>query len=66
MKLGFCRSVEEHAVYKKGSGESLLLLGVYVDDLVICEPDVKKIQEFKHQMCKTFNMSDLGLLSYYL
>ena len=43
MKLGFCRSEEGHAVYKKGSGDSLLLLGVYVDDLVICGPDVKKI-----------------------
>ena len=43
MKLGFCRSEEGHAVYKKGNGDSLLLLGVYVDDLVICGPDVKKI-----------------------
>ena len=43
LKFGFCRSEEEHVVYKKGSGDSLLLLGVYVDDLVICGPDVKKI-----------------------
>ena len=43
VKLGFCRSEEGHVVYKKGSGDSLLLLGVYVDDLVICGPDVKKI-----------------------
>jgi hypothetical protein len=26
VKLGFCRSEEDHAVYKKGSGDSLLLL----------------------------------------
>jgi hypothetical protein len=39
---------------------------VYVDDLVICGPDNKKIQEFKQQMNRTFCMSDLGLLSYYL
>jgi len=65
-KLGFVRSEEEHAVYKKGSDSSLLLLGVYVDDLVICGPDRNRIAEFKQQMCKTFSMSDLGLLSYYL
>jgi hypothetical protein len=59
-------SEEEHAVYKRGSGDSLLLIGVYVDDLIICGPDSKKIAEFKHQMSKTFSMSDLGLLSYYL
>ena len=66
VKLGFCRSEEEHAVYKRGSGDSLLLLGVYVDDLIICGPDSNKIAEFKQQMSRTFSMSDLGLLSYYL
>ena len=66
MKLGFCRSEEEHAVYKRGSGDSLLLLGVYVDDLIICGPDSNKIAEFKQQISRTFSMSDLGLLSYYL
>lgn len=66
VKLGFCRSEEEHAVYKRGSGNSLLLLGVYVDDLIICGPDNRKLAEFKQQMSKTFSMSDLGLLSYYL
>ena len=66
VNLGFYRSGEEHAVYKRGSGESLLLIGVYVDDLIICGPDNSRIAEFEQQMCKTFSMSDLGLLSYYL
>ena len=66
VKLGFCRSEEEHAVYKRGSGNTLLLLGVYVDDLIICGPDTRLIAEFKKEMCNTFSMSDLGLLSYYL
>jgi hypothetical protein len=39
---------------------------VYVDDLIVCGPDKSNIAEFKLQMCKTFSMSDLGLLSYYL
>jgi len=64
--LGFCRSEEEQANYTRGSGDTLLLLGVYVDDLIICGPDNKKILEFKQQMSRTFSMSDLGLLSYYL
>ena len=37
----------EHAVYKRGEGISLLLVGVYVDDLIICGPDSNKITEFK-------------------
>lgn len=66
VKLGFCRSEEEHVVYTRGSADSLLLLGVYVDDLIICGPNTRNIQNFKQRMSKTFSMSDLGLLSYYL
>jgi len=60
------KSKVEHAVYKRGEGDSLLLVGVYVDDWIICGPDSGKIVEFKGQMMKLFNMSGLGLLSYYL
>jgi len=49
-KLGFIRSAEEHAVYRRGTGRSLLLVGVYVDDLIICGPDSKGIATFKQQM----------------
>ena len=65
-KLGFRRSTEEHAVYRKGIGGSLLLVGVYVDDLIICGPNTRDVSVFKQQMKKSFSMSDLGLLSYYL
>jgi hypothetical protein len=65
-KLGFIKSVEEHAAYRRGSGSSLLLVGVYVDDLIICGPDSKVIDDFKQQVKMSFDMSDLGLLSYYL
>ena len=47
VKLGFSRSEEEHAVYRKGADASLLLVGVYVDDLVICGPDNANIVSFK-------------------
>lgn len=66
VSLGFSKCKVEHAVYRKGDGESLLVVGVYVDDLIICGPSVSKIAEFKQQMMQRFNMSDLGLLSYYL
>jgi hypothetical protein len=66
ISLGFVRSKVEHAVYKRGENDSLLLVGVYVDDLIICGPNSKNITAFKEQMKKLFSMSDLGLLSYYL
>jgi hypothetical protein len=63
--LGFVRSKLDHAVYRRNSKNSFLLVGVYVDDLIISGPDVKDIKNFKSEM-KKFSMSDLGLLSYYL
>jgi hypothetical protein len=66
LRLGFVKCKVEHVVYKRGEGKSLLLVGVNVDDLIICGPDTDRIKEFKMQMMRLFNMSDLGLLSYYL
>jgi hypothetical protein len=45
---------------------SMLLVGVYVDDLIICGPTINNINSFKQQMMQTFSMSDLGLLTYYM
>ncbi|XP_066365624.1 uncharacterized mitochondrial protein AtMg00810-like [Miscanthus floridulus] len=64
--LGFVRSKLEHVVYRRSYKSSLLLVGVYVDDLVIYGPNVSDISWFKQEMKKKFSMSDLGLLSYYL
>jgi hypothetical protein len=64
--LGFVRSKLDHAVYRRSNKNSFLLVGVYVDDLIISGPNVRDIDIFKSEMKKKFCMSDLGLLSYYL
>ena len=64
--LGFQRSKLEHAVYKKKQGNICILVGVYVDDLIITGTSESEIAKFKLQMKERFRMSDLGLLSYYL
>ena len=66
LSLGFRRSNSEHAVYLRGKGARRLVVGVYVDDLVITGGYTGDIDEFKSQMKATFQMSDLGLLHYYL
>lgn len=53
-------------MYKRKTGDDLLLVGVYVDDLIVTGSKDTDIEEFKAQMGKLFSMSDLGLLSYYL
>jgi hypothetical protein len=64
--LGFVRSSSEPAIYTRRSNSSQLVVGVYVDDLVITGPDRKEICMFKKEMAAEFKMSDLGLLRYYL
>uniref|UniRef100_A0ACD5TXY1 Uncharacterized protein n=1 Tax=Avena sativa TaxID=4498 RepID=A0ACD5TXY1_AVESA len=66
VELGFERSPLEHAVYRRAKEGALLLVGVYVDDLIITGSRTADIVEFKEQMMKMYSMSDLGLLSYYL
>ncbi|WVZ95469.1 hypothetical protein U9M48_041230 [Paspalum notatum var. saurae] len=64
--LGFKRCEEEHGVYTRGEGRSHVLLGVYVDDLILTGAEDDAITSFKDEMKSSFKMSDLGCLSYYL
>lgn len=64
--LGFVRCPYEHAVYTKRVGKESLIVGVYVDDLLVTGTDVNLIKNFKKQMNDKFDMSDMGKLSYYL
>ncbi|GKD42075.1 ribonuclease H-like domain, reverse transcriptase, RNA-dependent DNA polymerase [Tanacetum coccineum] len=64
--LDFKKCALEQAIYTKKSKDSILLIGVYVDDLIITGTPKKEIDNFKAQMEEKFEMSDLGLLAYYL
>jgi hypothetical protein len=66
MSLGFTRCVDEHGIYTRGKGGGRLIVGMYVDDLIITGGDAGTVAKFKVQMQNIFRMSDLGLLSYYL
>ena len=63
-QMGFQQSPHEAAVYRRGKDGNALLVGVYVDDLVITSTKEVEVQAFKEEMKATFQMSDLGLLSY--
>jgi hypothetical protein len=65
-KLGFQKCVTEPAVYTRGKGLSKVILGVYVDDLIVIGGDPREIGVFKQQITSEFEMSDLGMLSFYL
>jgi hypothetical protein len=64
--LGFKKCLSEHAIYCRGAGSERLVVGVYVDDLIITGASCNSIKKFKAQMTEIFKMSDLGALTYYL
>jgi hypothetical protein len=64
--MGFEQSPHEAAVYRRGNGGNVLLVGVYVDDLVITGTKDVEVAAFKEEMKTTFQISDMGSLSFYL
>ena len=54
-----------HALHV-ATGKEELIIGVYVDDLIITGAHAEDIDSFKREMAARFRMSDLGTLSYYL
>jgi hypothetical protein len=58
LSLCYQKSKAEHGVYVRGTGEAKLVVGVYVDDLIITGHS--GINKFKTEMKKEFRMSDLG------
>jgi hypothetical protein len=49
-KLGFSQSPLKHGLYARSEGDTRLLVGVYVDDLIVIDGCSKTISSFKEQM----------------
>ena len=64
--LGFRKCQHEQAVYTKCQNGNVVIIGVYVDDLLVAGSDQEEIELFKKKMNEQFEMNNLGLLSYYL
>jgi hypothetical protein len=65
-KLGFVKSLSEATLYVKGTDANLIIVSVYVDDLLVTGSDKTLIEDFKAEMLNVFEMTDLGLMSYFL
>nr|KYP73058.1 Retrovirus-related Pol polyprotein from transposon TNT 1-94 [Cajanus cajan] len=65
-KNGYEQCPYEHALYIKKSGKDMMVVALYVDDLIFTGSNAKLIKEFKEIMMKEFEMTDLGLMKYFL
>ena len=64
---GFLRCPYEHTLYIKFNPEGdVLIVCLYVDDLIFTGNNPKLISEFREAMISQFEMTDLGLMSYFL
>ena len=64
--IGFVKSKNDQGVYYLNSNQDKVIVGVYVDDLIITGVSEAKVKELKKNMMKIFEMTELGLLSSYL
>ena len=65
-KNGFIQCPYEHALYVKKEEGNSLFVALYVDDLIFMGNDEKMIKELKEVMTREFEMTDLGLMRYFL
>ncbi|KAK1434246.1 hypothetical protein QVD17_11166 [Tagetes erecta] len=64
--LRFSTCKHEQAVFRRATNQGVLIVGTYVDDFIITGTSKKDIETFKKQMESQFEMTDMGLLHYYL
>ncbi|KAH9697055.1 hypothetical protein KPL71_023445 [Citrus sinensis] len=63
---GFIKCPYEHALYVKEKDGDILTVCLYVDDLIFTGSNPSLFEEFKRVMIKEFEMTDIGLMAYYL
>lgn len=67
LKEGFHKCPYEHTLFVKiGDKGKLLIVCLYVDDLIFTGNDGFMLKEFKKSMMVEFEMSDLGMMHYFL
>ncbi|WZY88683.1 hypothetical protein YC2023_045418 [Brassica napus] len=65
-KMGFVKSQSEATFYIKETSGNLLVVSIYVDDQLVTGNNEILLGAFKSEILKAFEMTDLGLMSYFL
>lgn len=64
--LGFAKSPSESTLYVKHNGDDVLIISLYVDDLLVTGNKACIVEKFKQEMMEVFEMTDLGLMAFFL
>jgi len=63
---GFHQSKHDYSLFTIGSGNSLIILLVYVDDIILSGPNVASVQAVQTKLQSLFQLKILGPLKYFL
>lgn len=66
LENGFKKCPFEHTLFVKEATKKILIICLYVDDLVFTGNLEEMVREFKESMKTEFEMTDMGLLHYFL
>ena len=64
--LGFQHSKNDYSLFTKQEGQSIVILAVYVDDIVVTGNNADEIMVLKGFLDAKFRIKDLGVLCYFL
>jgi len=67
LKKWICKCPHEYVIYVqiKKSGDTLIVC-LYMDDMIFIGNNPKIFGDFKQAMIKEFEMTNIGLMTYYL
>ncbi|XP_049367923.1 uncharacterized mitochondrial protein AtMg00810-like [Solanum verrucosum] len=72
VKSTFLNGILEEDIYVEQAsgfvkhGTDILIMSLYVDDLLVTGNNTRLVEEFKEEMMQIFEMTDLGLMTYFL
>ena len=64
--FGFVQSLDESCLYKKSSGNVVVFLILYVDDIILIKNDVETLSSVKVWLSAQFDVKDLDEASHIL
>ncbi|KAM1357424.1 hypothetical protein ACFX2H_031230 [Malus domestica] len=65
-QCGFTRSLSEPTLSIKAEEKDILIVSIYVDDIIYTGSNKQMLEEFKEDMKRKYEMTDLGLLHHFL
>ncbi|XP_075095334.1 uncharacterized protein LOC142173611 [Nicotiana tabacum] len=66
LSKGYISSLNDYSLFTKSTSDSLVVLAVYVDDILLAKNDLSEMQSLKSYLDATFKIKDLGLVHYFL